>query len=208
MYFKRLYEGTVDERAPIVERLKFIEQKIDRASSAKEIETLRAERTELRSRIRVRNVVRIMRATRIWRPSPSALEAGEAEGWLTRSKGLITIHGEKGDVALRVVRTPGHYCCTCEERFDDSGSAQQHVKRYHPDGKSPDPQNPSGYRRDNAYECVLIGAEIEDMSPEEAAAMAKGVRDTLAQKLSKSPRYADARALAEKRNAAKPQAEG
>lgn len=148
--------------------------------------------------------VRILRAKRIQNLSPSFIDGGEQEGWLTRSRGGITIHGEKGDVEYRIAERPGLYCCHTGDRIADVGdypTAQKYIAEKFAGVPSPDPQNPSGYRANHGFTLVLVGPEVEDLTPEEAKAMAKGVRDTLAEKL--RAKYGNTRAAAERRNAAK-----
>lgn len=144
--------------------------------------------------------VRVLRATRIWRVAPNVFDGGDVEGWLTRSRGTITIHGEKGDVVYRVANVPGLYCCHCDARLGDVGDkgvGLEHVAAQHAGVPSPDPENPAGYRGLSAFECVLVGDEIEDMTREEAVQMVQGVRTELARKL--KGKYGDSRGAAERR---------
>lgn len=148
--------------------------------------------------------VRVMRAGRVMRFSPTMLDGADAEGWLTRSRGTVTIHGEKGDVVYRVAHTPGLYCCHCDARLGDVGDKNvglAHVAEHHAGVPSPDPQNPVGYRGLTAFECVLIGDEIEDMTREEAITMAKGVRDELSRRI--KAKHGDVGSAAERRLHAK-----
>ena len=95
--------------------------------------------------------------------TPEIVERGTVEGWLSLGQGRITIHGQDGPVVYRIVRTPGWYCCYCGAVIPDASAigpdgqtlGRHHVQGIHGDeGASPDPQNPSGYCRVNAYECV------------------------------------------------------
>lgn len=76
-----------------------------------------------------------------------------AEGWCSIAAGMLTLHVEPGDLVYTIERTPGTYCCHCGERLD--GEARAHVAQRHAGLASPDPSNPAGYERVNAYECVL-----------------------------------------------------
>jgi hypothetical protein len=87
--------------------------------------------------------------------SPRLIEGGVSEGWLSMGKGKITIHGEGGDVVYNIARAPGYYCCHCNMKLDDGGVlAQSHVAT-HKAKKSPDKNNPAGYRKDNFYAGTL-----------------------------------------------------
>lgn len=170
------------------------------------LKRLYAPRTDQNAPPRVTGV-RVLRAKRIQNLSPSLLDGGEAEGWLTRSRGTVTIHGEKGDVVYQIAERPGLYSCFTGERLADIGdwkTAQAHIAAKHAGEKSPDVQNPAGYRANHGFTGVLVGDEVEDMTPELAAEMAQGVRDTLNERLRK--KYGNTRADAERRNAAKARA--
>lgn len=153
--------------------------------------------------------VRILRAKEIQNLSPTFLDGGEAEGWISRAKGLVTIHGElrdgtPKDLVYRIAETPGIYCCHTGKRIADAGdykTAQQYIAENFEGATSPDFENPSGYRQNNAFSLVLIGDEVEDMTREEAQEMVDGRRSALRDKL--RGKYGNTRADAEKRNAAK-----
>lgn len=95
--------------------------------------------------------------------SPSLIRQGQKAGWLTFEADRLTILDSEGDpVTYKVVREPGSYCCHCGEelpdasaRDEDSGMTvgQLHVAERHAGETSPDPNNPSGYRRDDFYAC-------------------------------------------------------
>ena len=152
---------------------------------------------------RVRGV-RIMRAKRFQNLSTTFLEGAEAEGWVSRSRGRVTVHGElsdgtKRDLVYQIAERPGLYSCHSGERIADIGdwkTAQAWVKENYAGIASPDPQNPSGYRANHAVSLVLCeGDEVEDMTAEEAKQMVEGVRETVAQKI--RAKYGD-RAVREK----------
>jgi hypothetical protein len=86
------------------------------------------------------------------------VDAGLAEGWLSLSKGILTLHTTQEDLTYTILRTPGLYCCHCDAALgeDASGAAgRAHVAAVHPGEPSPDAQHPAGYRHVHAYECVL-----------------------------------------------------
>jgi len=86
--------------------------------------------------------------------SENIIQLGMVEGWLTAGQGKIILHDADGqNHAYRIERLPGHYCCYCGMSLD-GGGRKKHVKADHRNEKSPDPNNPSGYRRDNFYACV------------------------------------------------------
>lgn len=90
--------------------------------------------------------------------SPGLLDAAEAEGWLRREGRKIVITPVTGDpVTYQIVQAPGYYCCHCGHPLDDGPDAQEHVRRLHAGVASPDKQNPAGYRRTHAYDCVREG---------------------------------------------------
>jgi hypothetical protein len=155
--------------------------------------------------------VRVLRAKRLQHFSPGLIDGGLAEGWLSIGQGVITIAGEAGPVAYRIVRAPGAYCCHCDapvggpERQspgnDGLTEGQRHARDTHGDTPSPDPLNPAGYRIEAHFTGVLIGDEVETLTREEAAKFDQQVRETLAAKL--RAKYGDTRDNAERRRAAK-----
>lgn len=126
------------------------------------------------------NGVAVRRAKQVQHFSPNLIDIGTEEGWLTYSGGYITIRSvNAGELKYRVACVPGYYCCHCGKSLDGEVAARQHVKAEHDGQKSPDLTNPSGYRRDHHYTCILEGPEINNLSKEEAAKMADGIRQTL-----------------------------
>lgn len=86
--------------------------------------------------------------------SPRLIEGGIAEGWLsTDYTKKLTIDGENKELVYEILRRPGTYCCHCDKSVDDSPAGAAHVAAAHKGKKSPDPSNPSGFRRDNFYAC-------------------------------------------------------
>ncbi len=85
--------------------------------------------------------------------SPRIIERALAEGWLELSDNMVRLRTDP-PATYRIIRTPGYYCCFCNKPLNDSSSAVAHLESEHSKMKSPDPFNPSGYRRDNFYYCV------------------------------------------------------
>ncbi len=81
------------------------------------------------------------------------------EGWLSIGAGKIVLHVHPEDLVYRIVRTPGFYCCHCGAGAASQVDARAHVVGAHAGKKSPDANNPAGYRRLNGYECVLEAAQ-------------------------------------------------
>lgn len=99
--------------------------------------------------------VEIQRMKDVQNFSPRVLAKAEGEGWLTKTPTHVELKTADGIVKLKINRTPGLYCCHCNKPQDDSGAAALHVKYVHEGVTSPDPANPSGYRRDNYYACEV-----------------------------------------------------
>ncbi len=104
--------------------------------------------------------VMILRAGKAQKFSPSIVEQGGKQGWLTMADGMLTINAVAAAdddtptaVKYRVLRTPGLYCCHCEIELADTPAAKLHVTRLHEGAESPDESNPAGYRRDNWFTC-------------------------------------------------------
>lgn len=79
---------------------------------------------------------------------------GKAEGWIQIDGDTLKVVGLDKTLEFKIVRTPGHYCCHCNEYTMDSKSSQVHVDAAHRGEKSPDGNNPAGYRRDHFFHCV------------------------------------------------------
>lgn len=138
--------------------------------------------------------VKIIRAKELQRLTQHFIDGGIGEGWLSIARGNLVIHGEDGDVTYQIVRTPGGYfCCHCGEKIEDAGvlfdveggqitKGQQHVKKEHEGATSPDPTNPSGYRKEDFYTCRLIGDGVEP-TKEESERIDAGIRSELIEKL-------------------------
>lgn len=127
--------------------------------------------------------VKVLRAGKAQNFSPSFIEGGAAEGWLSMAQGRITIHGADGDIVYVIARAPGMYCAHCEQKLDGAGEAKTHIDSRHGGDKSPDPLNPAGYRVDNFYACVNAAGSVDTLTQAEAQEMRKGVRDALLKRL-------------------------
>lgn len=88
--------------------------------------------------------------------STKIVEKGMDQGWISRGKKRITIHGADGDIEYRVLRVPGYYCCHTGRDLGSEKKAKAHIAELYPDTSSPDPNNPSGYRRTLHYECERV----------------------------------------------------
>ncbi len=96
--------------------------------------------------------------------SPSLIEGAIAEGWVAMGDGQIVLRTEP-PASYRIVRVPGYYCCHCQKKLEDGPSGKTHVEAVHAGQTSPDPGNPSGYRRDNFYACERVeGPTTEKVS--------------------------------------------
>lgn len=94
--------------------------------------------------------------------SSGLIDAGVLEGWISLGQGKITLHTKPENLVYAMKRTPGRYCCHCNEKLPDDATgeaARSHVKLFHPGETSPDPQNPSGYCMLNHYQCVLDASQ-------------------------------------------------
>lgn len=88
--------------------------------------------------------------------SERLIQTAIAEGWCSLGQGQLTLHVMPEDLVYTIERLPGVYCCHCGARLEAGDrAARAHVAQQHAGAASPDPANPSGYRRVNAYECVL-----------------------------------------------------
>ncbi|MFQ5757189.1 MAG: hypothetical protein ACE5H7_14015, partial [Acidiferrobacterales bacterium] len=80
--------------------------------------------------------------------STRLVERAVTEGWMSIGRGKIVTH-TRPELSYKIVREPGYYCCHCNKKLDDGPSARTHIEAAHAGKNSPDPGNPSGYRRDN-----------------------------------------------------------
>lgn len=118
--------------------------------------------------------IEVQRATKFWNVSAGIVERGLQEGWLTLGDGRVTLKTEDhlDNVVYKILRVPGHYCAHCGEKIEDDGrgtQARAHLaERGHP-AASPDPNNPSGWRRDEFYACQLESGTEAKPDPESVA---------------------------------------
>jgi len=98
---------------------------------------------------------------------PEFLERAQKEGWLKvrnvagetytsptnpRAGELLVFLADR-PCAYRITNPPGLYSCYTGERLPDKTAAIKHVAQQK--APSPDPQNPSGYRRMRWFESTL-----------------------------------------------------
>lgn len=86
------------------------------------------------------------------------VETGIVQGWLTLSRGALTLHAQEEDLQYRILGMPGRYCLHCGLHWpgDPTGAeTRAHISAEHAGMVSPDPQWPQGYRATESYECLL-----------------------------------------------------
>jgi hypothetical protein len=101
--------------------------------------------------------LKVLKITPIQKFSPRFINAGLDGGYLSFTKEKITLTSKPNDLVYNVKETPGFFCCFDNERMANGTAAQAYILENFPGQKSPDPQNPSGYRKDNFYLCELQG---------------------------------------------------
>lgn len=126
--------------------------------------------------------VRVLRAKKIEHWSPSLIETGIAEGWLSASAGKFVVDGEGEKMTYRVVRAPGTYSCFTGEKLGGEAEAKAHVAAVGKGKPSPDPSNPAGYRVDNFYTVVSDEGHSE-LSDAELLKMHDAARKAVLDKL-------------------------
>lgn len=78
-----------------------------------------------------------------------------AQGWMSLEGERLVVKGANREVAYKVLRAPGYYCCHCKAALAAGGeTARAHLAAAHAGKKSPDPQNPAGYERIHYFDCV------------------------------------------------------
>ena len=77
------------------------------------------------------------------------------DGFMSMSKGTIVLHTNP-ELTYKVILVPGIYCCHTDKRLGDQKEARKYIAENFKDVKSPDSNNPSGYRDDRFYACELI----------------------------------------------------
>lgn len=103
----------------------------------------------------------------------------ESLGLMSVGPGRLTLHAEHGDVNYEVSKQPGRWCCHCGQKLiddADGAAARAHVKAEHDGKKSPDKENPSGYRMSHSYETVIDAKDHKQFSlkPRAVAAAKRG----------------------------------
>ena len=76
-------------------------------------------------------------------------------GLATMSKGMITLH-TKPEVAYKIVRAPGIFCCHDNKKLGSDKDAQKYMMEKFKGKPSPDKNNPAGYRKDSFFATELI----------------------------------------------------
>ncbi len=84
------------------------------------------------------------------------IDQGIQDGYISFSKGLLTLHAKPKDLHYQVVRTPGYFCCHDNKRLNGEKEAKAYVAANFDGVESPDGGNPAGYRKDNFYACQLM----------------------------------------------------
>src|SRR5690349_13848686 len=88
------------------------------------------------------------------------------EGWMAIQDGKLILYSKPENLIYDIKRLPGRYSCFDGAKLpddeDDSGKlARAYLAEHYPNQPSPDPDNPSGYYKINAYECVLNAEQQE-----------------------------------------------
>lgn len=98
--------------------------------------------------------VHLRRAKTKWNLSPDLIMKSQQEGWMKLEGDTLAVTHSEGVLRYKVIAPPGYYCCHCGAALSEGGTtAQLHVANH--EAESPDPQNPSGYKRNNFYACEL-----------------------------------------------------
>ena len=129
--------------------------------------------------------IRVVSSSKFWNVTQNVIDKGVLEGWLAIGGGNIVLNAVLDpirlgraeeppvnfvDVTYKILRVPGHYCCHCNEKIEDDGrgtQAREHLRTAHFGVESPDPQNPSGWRRDSFYRCELVAGIAPDTTGNE-----------------------------------------
>lgn len=109
----------------------------------------------LDGRLVVLDHVQVKRAGTVQKFTPGFVNTGLLEGWVALDGRKLTLR-TRPKLAYRIVRTPGRYCCTCEQELASEADARAHLQADHPGVESPDPQNPSGWRVDDFFYCERV----------------------------------------------------
>lgn len=77
------------------------------------------------------------------------------DGFMSMIKGDIVLHTNP-ELTYKVVKVPGIFCCFTGVRLGDQKEARAYIADNYAGEKSPDLNNPSGYRDDRFYACELV----------------------------------------------------
>jgi len=134
--------------------------------------------------------VKALSTSRLQNFTQSLITEGIAKGWMTVSKGRITIEDMDKPLDYVIAYGPAIYCCHCHEKIGecDEGASPAGAARLaakvaadHPGVASPDPACPAGYRQDNFFACVLEGDE-KVLPQDEAAELRNKAKEALDKK--------------------------
>jgi hypothetical protein len=121
----------------------------------------------------VLSAVKVLKAGAEQKFSQRIIDQLVAEGVMAIDGDLLALSTEPA-LTYRITRRPGTYCCYCNAAVDPGPSALAHVAEHlvekpktlggkmldmvglYKPPKNPDPNNPSGYRRDNFYFCERV----------------------------------------------------
>lgn len=103
--------------------------------------------------------LKIMRHGKVQNFTQKFINRGMQDGFLTMSKGEIIIHAQPKDLTYKIVRVPGYYCCHDDAPVANEREAREYIEKNHKGKECDDPNNPSGYRKDNFYHCELVEAK-------------------------------------------------
>lgn len=113
--------------------------------------------------------LRVTRAPVVQKFSTKLFEQLVKDGVLSVQAGFLALKTaeDEGDVRYKIVAGPGYYCCHCNRPLGGEAEGKRHVQEEHPDAPSPDPNSPSGYRREHGYTCVRDGEGLDARKAEE-----------------------------------------
>lgn len=108
-----------------------------------------------------------------WHPSDRVVQSGLVDGWMSIADGKLTVKTAPGkpDHVFKILNPPGVFCCHCGSKLDAGDDvAKQHLLDEHASdsgfelvvgsgederkgkvARSPDRENPAGYRQDNFH---------------------------------------------------------
>lgn len=101
--------------------------------------------------------IKVKRLSKIQNFTQKFFDRSICEGFASMSKGLFILHTIDGDLEYKIIRSPGHYCCYDNKLLGDEKEARKYIADNFKGEKSPDLNNPAGYRKDNFHACELQG---------------------------------------------------